>query len=144
MSSEEIVNKIPESLADLSRSQLRKLAKSYKIKVSQEMKRKDLRKLILNKMKNETLKPRTKEELVVDFIKSMYEIDKAIEPYKEQRKELKKEYKENNWLDSKEQRRAIKTFRLLKDRENIKTLVEYYNELSERTGLGQEEENNNE
>jgi len=144
MSSEEIVNKIPESLADLSRSQLRKLAKSYKIKVSQEMKRKDLRKLILNKMKNETLKPRTKEELVVDFIKSMYEIDKAIEPYKEQRKELKKEYKENNWLDSKEQRRAIKAFRLLKDRENIKTLVEYYNELSERTGLGQEEENNNE
>jgi len=88
--------KIPESMTELTRSQLRKLAKSYKIKITDDMKRKELRKLILKKIENENIQPIDKKQLIVDFVKSLYAIDEAIEPYKEQRKELKKQYKENN------------------------------------------------
>lgn len=124
-------------LKDMNRKELRKLARTYKIKVNKEMKRKELRKLIQKAMKNIDT-PRNKEELIVDFIKSMVAIQEAIEPYKEQRKELKKQYRDNEWLDSKEQKRAIKAYQLLKDGENIDSLVKYCQEIHQQTGLGKE------
>ena len=129
----------PPSLKDMKRKELRKLARTYGLEIDKEMKRKELIKLILHKMKEETIDiPRTKEELIVDFIKSMVSIDEAIEPYKEQRKDLKKQYKENSWLDAKEQKRALKAYRLLKDKENLDALLKYCQEIQSQTGLGEE------
>jgi len=130
----------PPRLNDMKRKELRKLARTYGLEVNKEMKRKELIKMILAKMKEETIDaPRTKEELIVDFIKSMVSIDEAIEPYKEQRKDLKKEYKDNGWLDAKEQKRALKAYRLLKDKENLDALLKYCQEIQSQTGLGEDD-----
>jgi hypothetical protein len=124
-------------LKEMNRKELRKLARTYGIEVNKEMKGKELRQLIKKAMNNIDT-PRSKEELIVDFIKSMVAIEEAMEPYKEQRKELKKQYKDNEWLDAKEQKRAIKAYKLLKDRENLDSLIEYCKEIHKQTGLGEE------
>ena len=130
---------MPPRLNEMKRSELRKLARTYDLEVNKEMKRKELVKLILNKMKEENIdSPRTKEELIVAFIKSMVSIDEAIEPYKEQRKDLKKQYKDNSWLNAQEQKRALKAYRLLKDKENLDALIQYCQEIQSQTGLGDE------
>lgn len=130
---------MPPRLNEMKRSELRKLARTYDLEVNKEMKRKELVKLILNKMKEENIdSPRTKGELIVSFIKSMVSIDEAIEPYKEQRKDLKKEYKDNDWLNALEQKRALKAYRLLKDKENLDALIQYCQEIQSQTGLGDE------
>lgn len=129
----------PPRLNEMKRKELRKLARTYGLEVNKEMKRNELVRLILNKMKEDNIdKPRTKEELIVDFIKSMVAIEEAIEPYKEQRKDLKKQYKDNSWLDAKEQKRALKAYRLLKDKENLDALLKYCDEIRQETGLGEE------
>lgn len=125
-------------LKELARKELRKLAKTYGLDISEEMKKKEIRKLIKEKMDKGIEVPRSKDELVIDFIKSMIAIEEAIEPYKEQRKDLKKQYKDNSWLDAKEQKRAIKALRLLRDGENMDALLKCYQEIHQQTGIGEE------
>ncbi|HEC72059.1 MAG: hypothetical protein ACTSW7_00935 [Candidatus Thorarchaeota archaeon] len=125
-------------LKELARKELRKLADEYGLDISEEMKKKDIRKLIKKKMKDGVEPPRSKDELIIDFIKSMVAIEEAIEPYKEQKKDLKKQYKENSWLDAKEQKRALQALRLLKNGENIDALVKYYQEIQQQTGIGED------
>ena len=130
----------PPSLKDMKRKELRKLARSYGLEVNSEMGRKELFSMILKQMKEESvIAPKSKEELIVDFVKSMVEIDEKIEPYKEHKKDLKKLYKNNSWLDAKEQKRALKAYKLLKDKENLSSLMQYCEEIQSQTGLGEEE-----
>ena len=49
-----------------------------------------------------------KKKHVVNLIKSFKAIDGAILPYQEQRKELRKEYIENQWLSNEEITLVIK------------------------------------
>ena len=56
-----------------------------------------------------------KERHISEYIRSLKTIEDAMEPYKEQKRELRKEYNEQNWLTSDEQRMATKAYRLLKD-----------------------------
>ena len=41
---------------------------------------------------------KTKEKYVVDFIKAFDENERAMEPFKEHRRDLRKNYVENGWL----------------------------------------------
>ena len=40
----------------------------------------------------------SKEQYVINYLKSVFALEEAIEPYKEQKKELRAEFIENGWL----------------------------------------------
>ena len=55
-----------------------------------------------------------KELMIVEYIKSIKALEDAMEPFKEQRRELRKEYQDNGWLTREEIRVAIKAYRLMR------------------------------
>lgn len=67
-----------------------------------------------------------KERYITEYIRSLKTIEDAMEPYKEQKRELRKEYNEQNWLTSDEQRMATKAYRLLKDDVDLEQLMDFY------------------
>ena len=79
---------------------------------------------------------KTKEQHMAEYIKSMKALEDAMEPYKEQKRELRQEFKDNGWLDADEIRAAVKAYRLLKGNVDIDQLLESYNTI---TGNGGEE-----
>ena len=70
-----------------------------------------------------------KEDHMVDYIKSMKAIEDAMEPYKEQKRELKSEYIENGWLNKEDISLTVKAYRLLKDEVDISALIDVYKSL---------------
>ena len=77
-----------------------------------------------------------KQEYIKQYIRSLGAIEDAMEPYKEQKRELRQEFKDNGWLDADEIRAAVKAYRLLKGNIDIDQLLESYNTI---TGNGGEE-----
>ena len=77
-----------------------------------------------------------KQEYIKQYIRSLGAIEDAMEPYKEQKRELRQEFKDNGWLDADEIRAAVKAYRLLKGNVDIDQSLESYNTL---TGNGGEE-----
>ena len=77
-----------------------------------------------------------KQEYIKQYIRSLGAIEDAMEPYKEQKRELRQEFKDNGWLDADEIRAAVKAYRLLKGNVDIDQLLESYNSL---TGNGGDE-----
>ena len=53
-----------------------------------------------------------KKQYVKEYIRSLKAIEDAMAPYKEQRRELRSEFKENGWLNIDEIRAAVKAYRL--------------------------------
>ena len=47
---------------------------------------------------------------MIDFIKSIKELNDAMQPFKDQLKDLKANYKEQEWLDAKQQKMAMKIY----------------------------------
>ena len=68
----------------------------------------------------------TKEERIVDYIKSIASIDEALEPFKEQKKALKTNYVENGWLDKEEIKMAMKAYKMIKDDVDLDQLMDFY------------------
>ena len=67
-----------------------------------------------------------RKRYVKEYIRSMVAIEEAMEPYKEQKRDLRAEYKENGWLNTDEIRAAVKAYRLFKDNVNIDEVVENF------------------
>ena len=72
---------------------------------------------------------RTKEQHMADYIRSMKTLEEAMEPYKEQKRELKVEYVENGWLSKEDISLTVKAYRLLKDDVDIGALIDVYENL---------------
>ena len=53
-----------------------------------------------------------------------------MEPFKEQKRELRSEYREQGWLNTDEIRAAVKAFRLFKGKVNIDEVYDNYKMLS--------------
>ena len=70
-----------------------------------------------------------KQSHMKDYIESIRAIEDAIEPYKEQKRDLRKEYDENGWLSKNEQRLAVRAYRLLKEEVNLDELIDMYEAL---------------
>ena len=70
-----------------------------------------------------------KEHHMADYIASMRAIEDAMEPYKEQKRELKSEYIENGWLTKEDISLTVKAYRLLKDDVDISALIDVYENL---------------
>jgi hypothetical protein len=60
-----------------------------------------------------------KKRFVMEYIRSLKAIEDAMEPYKEQKRELRTEFREQGWLNTDEIRAAVKAYRLFKDKVNI-------------------------
>jgi len=82
-------------------------------------------KLAVDNTQNEDQKV-SKEERIVDYIKSIAAIEEAIEPFKEQKKALKTNYVENGWLDKEEIKLAMKAYKMLKDDVDLDQLTDFY------------------
>ena len=70
-----------------------------------------------------------KARYITEYIRSMKELEEAMEPYKEQKRELRQEYKENGWLSKEEISMAVTAYRLLKDETDLEQLMDFYETL---------------
>ena len=75
-----------------------------------------------------------KKRYVMEYIRSLVAIEEAMEPYKEQKRELRTEYKEQGWLNTDEIRAAVKAYRLFKGKIDIDEVYDNYKALSGATG----------
>ena len=71
-----------------------------------------------------------RKRYVKEYIRSLAAIEEAMEPYKEQKRDLRTEFRENSWLNTDEIRAAVKAYRLYKGKINIDEVVENFNLLS--------------
>ena len=60
-----------------------------------------------------------KQQYVKEYIRSLKAIEDCIEPYQEQKRELRSEFRNNGWLNTDEIRAAVKAYRLFKGKVNI-------------------------
>jgi len=72
---------------------------------------------------------KTKEQHMADYIKSMKALEDAMEPYKEQKRELKSEYIDNGWLTKEDVSLTVRAYRLLKSDIDIEALIDIYENL---------------
>ena len=77
---------------------------------------------------------KTKEQYVVDFIKAFDENERAMEPFKDHRRDLRKNYVENGWLSKDEMKQAVRAYRMLQQDEDFNTLQSIYDKLSKTMG----------
>ena len=71
-----------------------------------------------------------KKRYVLEYIRSLVAIEEAMEPYKEQKRELRTEYREQGWLNTDETRAAVKAYRLFKGKVNIDDVYDNYKAIS--------------
>ena len=68
-----------------------------------------------------------RKRYVKEYIRSLAAIEETMEPYKDQKRDLRTEFKENNWLSTDEISAAVKAYRLFKGKVNIDEVVENFN-----------------
>ncbi len=71
-----------------------------------------------------------RKRYVKEYIRSLVAIEEAMEPYKEQKRDLRTEYRENGWLDTAEIRAAVKAYRLFKGNVDIDEVYDNFQMLS--------------
>ena len=72
----------------------------------------------------------TKEELIVRYAKALDEVDRAMEPFREHKKELKQSYIENGWLTKDEMSMILKAYRMMKKEEDLGEIQHYVDLIS--------------
>lgn len=77
-----------------------------------------------------------KEDYVVDFIKALKAIEDEMEPYKEHKRDLRKNYVQNGWLTGNELRQAVRAYRMLAKDDDIDQFTNYFEEIKKMvTGI---------
>ena len=77
-----------------------------------------------------------KEDYVVDFIKAFKAIEDEMEPYKEHKRDLRKNYVHNGWLTGNELRQAVRAYRMLAKDDDIDQFTNYFEEIKKMvTGI---------
>lgn len=71
-----------------------------------------------------------KKQYVKEYVRSLAAIEECIEPYQEQKRELRTEFRENGWLNTDEIRAAVKAYRLFKQKYDIDEVVENFEMIS--------------
>ena len=72
-----------------------------------------------------------KTEKMIEYIRSLKAIEDAIEPYAEQKRELKKDFKDQGWLTKEEISMTVKAYRLMKKDTDIAQFVGIFNSLTD-------------
>ena len=76
----------------------------------------------------------TKEEYTIAYLKSMLALEQAMEPYKEQKKELRSEYIENGWLTKADIWTAVKAYRLYDNGADMDDLNDMFDAVEKQFG----------
>ncbi len=76
----------------------------------------------------------SKDQYVVNYLKSMIAVEEAMEPFKEQKKDLRVEYIENGWLTKDEIWSAVKAFRLYKQAADLDELNDMFDLIEKQFG----------
>ncbi len=74
-----------------------------------------------------------KKQYVKEYIRSLKAIEDCIEPYQEQKRELRAEFRQNGWPNTDEIRAAVKAYRLFKGKVNIDEVMENFQIISGET-----------
>lgn len=69
----------------------------------------------------------TRTRYIKEYIRSLNAIEEEMEIYKEQKRELRNEFRDNGWLNTDQLRTAVKAYRLFKNNFDIDEVVESYN-----------------
>ena len=72
----------------------------------------------------------TKEEYVVEYIKAFKAVEDEMEPFKEHKRDLRKNYAQNGWLTKDEMRQAVRAYRMLKQGDNIEQFADFYDKIT--------------
>jgi len=75
-----------------------------------------------------------KERYVLEYIRSLNAIEECMEPYKEQKRELRKEFRSNGWLSTDEIRTAVKAYRFMKSELNVDDFYDTYQLILNKKG----------
>ena len=78
-----------------------------------------------------------KQEKMVEYIRSLRAIEDAMEPFKEQKRELKVDFKENGWLTGEEISLTVKAYRMMTADVDMEQFLSIYEGLMTRTGRAQ-------
>ena len=70
-----------------------------------------------------------KEEYVVEFIKAFKAIEDEMEPYKEHKRDLRKNYVQNGWLTGDGMRQAVRAYRMLAKDDDIDQFTDYFDKI---------------
>jgi hypothetical protein len=77
----------------------------------------------------------TKEDHIVNYIKSIATIEEAMVPYREQRKDLRKSYVDNGWLEKEDIKVAIRAYRLMKQDVDFDELRQTYRTIKQQKNV---------
>jgi hypothetical protein len=80
-------------------------------------------------------KETTKEEYAIEFIKAFKAVEEEMEPYREHKRDLRKNYVQNGWLTRDEMRQVVRAFRMLEKGDDINQLKEYFDKLNKTVSL---------
>lgn len=75
---------------------------------------------------------KTTEEHMADYLDSMKALEDSMEPFKEQKRDLKANYVENGWLTKQEISLAVKAYRLAKDDTDMSALIDMVETLKQK------------
>jgi len=75
-----------------------------------------------------------KQSHIINFVKSFVALEEAMEPFKDQKRDLRASYHENDWLSKDEMRTAIRAYRLMKADTDIEELVDMFSEIKRGVG----------
>jgi hypothetical protein len=74
----------------------------------------------------------TKEDYIVNYIKSLATLEEAMLPFREQRKDLRKSYVDNGWLEKEDIKLAIRAYRLMKQDVDFDELRQTYRTIKQQ------------
>ena len=77
--------------------------------------------------------PETRAKMI-EYIRILKSIEDEMEPYKEAKRELKKDFQSNGWLSREDISHITRAYRMLKKNESIDELVAAYGALTSVTG----------
>ena len=78
-----------------------------------------------------------KQEKMIEYIRSLRALEDAMEPFKEQKRELKAEFKDQGWLTAEEISLTVKAYRMMTADVDMEQLLSIYEGLMTRTGRNQ-------
>lgn len=74
----------------------------------------------------------TKEDYIVNYIKSLATLEEAMLPFREQRKDLRKSYVDNGWLEKEDIKLAVRAYRLMKQDVDFDELRQTYRAIKQQ------------
>ena len=77
----------------------------------------------------------TKEQKMLEYVRSLKALEDSMEPFKEQKRELKKDFKEQGWLTGDEISMTVKAYRMMKTKDfDFDEFTQVYESLTKMTG----------